>query len=54
MKEICELLFYNFFDSNQDRLVCESDLFLIFKSMTSELGIDLVYEDLKILMQKIA
>lgn len=45
--------FYHVFDLNQDRLICEADLFNLAKNMKTQTGVDLLFDDLMILLKRI-
>ena len=49
----CKDLFFNYLDMNRDKLVCETDLFKLMKSMKDFTMSDIIIDDLMLVLKKI-
>ena len=49
----CKELFFNYVDMNKDKLVCETDLFKLMKSMIDFRMSDIIIDDLLLVLKKL-
>lgn len=49
----CKELFFNYVDMNKDKLVCETDLFKLMKSLSDYRMSDIIINDLLLVLKKI-